>query len=274
MARNCPHCGRYLGASLQCTRCTSASSPNPFPARPRRSVLPPSSPPSPATDPSISSLGHSGIPNRPHRAATSPPSTPSGNLGRSGFLSLRGTVVKCSQGAVPGAQGVAPVRIILCLATAVLLLVNGQDLVIQGILGLFIQLLPYLLLVMLASWLLTKLHLKGCAKVLKRLPSFILRTVTRLGTNITKTMAKRSRPGWQLVIEHAGGQEQVRIAANAPFMEGQTIQVHGPRVQSVRDTWLVQGIAPVTFTRLGRGLVSTLILTVVLVPVCVWLLTR
>lgn len=269
MARSCPQCGKYLGAALQCRRCTGPSSPASSPARPRRAALPPSSQQSP-TAPLHPSPGRTRASGRPRHPGPRPTPARSGQPGRSGFFSIRGEVVAGSRERVAWAWGVLPVRIVLWLATAVLFFVKGRDLAIRELAALLILLWPYLLLLVLASWVLSKLHLKGCMGALLGAAGSILGAGLRIGT---EAASRRSRPGWRLTVDHAGGSENVRIAADAPIDEGQVVQVHGPRLGAVRDAWLVQGIAPLTFTRLGRGLVSTLVLALVLVPVCVWLLT-
>lgn len=247
MARSCPNCGKYLGAALSCPNCTGRHDPADSPTH--RRVTPPlpqaPSRPAPADQPGRAT---SGVP----RAAK--------------LFSVRGEVVACNRVAASWALGVLAVRLPLWLATVALLTIKGRDFLVQQAVGLLLTFLPLILLALAGWWLLGKLRLDGCLGT-------ILGAGVRAGVEAGSAFACRSRPGWELVVEHPGGREHVRVAASAPFEEGQIVQVHGPRLGRRRDAWLVQALSPGTFTRIGRGLVSTVVQLAVLLPLCGWLLT-
>lgn len=259
MARTCPRCKRYLGAQDHCTRCDGPSSPNRSPHGSRRVVLPPTSSTSPP-------------PPWERQPEQPTPASPRRTSGRSGFLSVRGEVVSVSPTGRAWVWGVFPIRTVLLLGTPILFLIKARDLIVGATLGLFMMLWPLLLILAIASWLLSKVHLDGCMSALLRMVGSIFGTGLRLGANLTSGAAP-SRHGWQVIVEHSGGREHVNIAADIPIDEGQVLLVHGPRLGTTREAWLVQGVTPMTFTRLGRGLVSTTVLVLLLTPVIVWLLS-
>lgn len=251
MSRTCPRCGHYLGSATVCAKCASSQ---PLVSRPRRTPPPP---------PPAAPQNHS-TPESPASPPRHQP-TPSGG---SGLFSVRGTVSDGGPVNISWAWGVMPVRLLLWAATLGLLLTKGQRLIVAGVTNLTLAFLPLILVALFGFWLLQKIGLGGLPGCLG---SIFGGTVSK-GADIGIRGMFRPRPGWRFVVDHAKGQESVRLAADVPLHEDHLVVVHGPRFGGTRDAWLIQGISPVSFTRLGRGLVGTVVRLALLVPVCVWLL--
>lgn len=171
--------------------------------------------------------------------------------------------------AVDGAQtqrrflpGTMPIRLGLALSWSVLMWVKAQDLMATVFWQLFWAFFPFLFLFLLGGFIVTKLGLGGCLAAPFALTAFGRRAAT-------------PQVGWDVVVDTGPtGPETVAIAGDPPLQTDQELLVHGPRIGGIRHAWLIQGIAPVTFTRFGRGLIGTAILVAILLPQIVWLLVR
>lgn len=243
MAGICPNCRLYYALD-QCPRCGPAATSNPtIPA------------PNPWDDAPY-------LPD-PYVAPEADDRYVQISGGRSGLFSVRGVVVdgqQVQQRFVPGAM---PLRWLVLAAWAALVYFKAQDLLVavfyEG-LGIF---LPIIIFVMLFGWVASKLRIGGCLLA---------------GFFIGQSARPRSAPrddGMLLTVHSSQSDaEQVLLAASVPVAPSEEVVVHGPSFGGTRHAWLMQGIQPTTFTRVGRGLVGTLVTLLVFVPQSVWLLVR
>lgn len=234
MAGTCEHCGRYLGASTTCTECGSEEV--------------------------------STTPSEWAETGGFPP--PEGDFfpapvdGSVGAFAVRGVVIAGEQVNLRYVPGTIAVRVGLVALWGFLVYTKALDLVTQMFWNLFWTAFPVLIVVVVVAWLASRVGMGGC-----------------LTAAFQVSLFSRNRDpfhtGWRLVVDAGqSGSHVVTVAGDLPFAAGHELVVHGPRVGGARHAWLVQGIAPVTYTRLGRGLVGTLVVAIILVPQMVWLLAR
>lgn len=243
MAGNCPRCHRYLGASPTCPDCD-----DPFggaAGSPQRTGSP---------------FAATSYPSGPPAGGPSGVVVPPNPTGSSGAFSVRGLVAGSAQVRQRFVPGTMLVRGGLAISWAALVYLKAADLVASTFWYLFWTLFPFLVLWLVVAALANRVGLGGCLSV-----PFTIR-------------APRVQPrddGWRLDVQTSPtGGERVLVAASPPVDVGDEIVVHGPLLGGVRHAWLIQGVAPSTYTRVGRGLVGTLLLAVVLLPQIVWLLAR
>lgn len=238
MAGNCPRCHRYLGASPTCPDCD-----DPFGGA--------AGPPPITTSPFTTSY-----PSGPSGAGGVQPN-PGGS---SGPFSVRGLVAGGSQIRQRFVPGTMLVRGGLAIAWGALVYFKAADLVASAFWYLFWTLFPFLVVWLVMAALASRVGLGGCMSV-----PFMIRP-------------PRIQPrdeGWTLDVETGPtARERVLVAAMPPVDVGDEVVIHGPSLGGVRHAWLIQGVEPSTYTRLGRGLVGTLLLAVMLLPQIVWLLLR
>lgn len=240
MAAKCPQCKRYLAGASTCGCGWSAglasTPPHPFPWR---------APADPVPD--------------------SPPAI----AGSGGPFHVRGLAVDGTEVEGRFVAGVQPIRMLAGLGWLAAVYFKGFDLVV-GLLGsLMVEFLPLLiglaLLMMIGSWIGSRTGTSGCLGVLFGM-------LVSAGGSARRGVERRT--GWDLLVDTGHGQEVVRVASSLPSHADQEVLVHGPLLWGRRHAWLVQGLEEPTFARLGRGLVGTGLLMLVLVPQVVWLLLR
>lgn len=236
MAGNCPECGRYLGASNACPECDGGT-PTPF--------VPPTTQPLWFPDEDGAGGAEAPIPR-----------------GSSSGFTVRGIAVEGSQVRRRLLPGAMLLRVLLALAWVGLVYLKAQDILAAAFWQLFWMAFPFLVIWMLLVAFAGRFGLGGCLAV-----------PFTLGAGLPRGTPRDD--GWDLVVmtsEDAG--ERVAVAGDLPIQPDHELVVHGPRLGDTRHAWVVQGVAPTTFTRVSRGLVGTVLLAAVILPQLVWLLLR
>lgn len=235
MAGNCPRCDRYLGASATCPDCD--------------------------VDPAWVPPPHPSWPSPAYATAEPDPPNTAPPDGRSDSFSLRGFVVEGTPIRQRFLPGTLAARWGMALTWGALVYLKAQDLVATAFWQLFWWAFPLLVVWLVLAFFAGKLGLGGCLTA---------------GLRLNTVRGPRPRDGgWRLLVATgADAAEHVVVAGDIPVQPDHEVVVHGPMIAGVRHAWLVQGVAPTTFTRLGRGLNGTVLLALVLLPQIGWLLLR
>lgn len=179
---------------------------------------------------------------------------------------LRGTVVEGESIRVTTAGGVRIVRLLLTTVLLITILVRREALlaaVTNGIVSLLLTFLfPILMIGFLIALVSRLVPFGGCLGGLMKVLTFS--ALNRRGTPTNTN-------GWRLTIDTPQGEVAAEVATSIPLNGGEQVSLHGPVIGRTKHAWLIQGITPRPFTKLGRGVLRLLLSTFVLVPLMVLL---
>ena len=135
--------------------------------------------------------------------------------------------------------------------------------VTNGIVSLLLTFFFPIVIIMVLLMLISRfLPIGGCLGGLMQVLTFS--ALTRRG-DTTDTNGRR------LTIDTPQGEVAAEVAGSIPFDGGEQVSIHGPVIGRTKHAWLIQGITPRPFTKLGRGVLGLLLSTFVVVPLTVLL---
>lgn len=243
--------GHYIGGASSCARCGwTALGGQPYQDNPFDELGPGSSTPFPSD------------------VEEEEPDAP---VIRAPVATVRGIVVEGVVVPTRVAGGVLPLRFLMVLAVVVTLVIKGpqvMEAIIEGTVRLALLFIwPLLLLFILFAILGKVLPGGGCLTSVFRFS--ILGAVLR-GPRQRRHSADPD--GWDLQLLTPTGLVPVNIAASLSLSGGEEIVIHGPTFNGTKHAWLAMVISPITQTRVGRGVISSIIGLLTVLPGCALLL--
>lgn len=274
-ARTCTKCGTYLGSSSVCSSCgTVRVQGRADPWGRDEPDTPDSRSDRRATNPFRAHEGLVGPDrdrperDRPERDVPPRAVRPAASRRTSAtWTGVRGVVTDGETRRLRSAGGVLPAQLLLVVALVVVVVVKGQriiELLTEGLVSLVLAfLVPIIIAIVLLVLIGRFLPISGILMVLLQ---FITLGAARRGGVV------QDANGWDVELDTRDGLMPVRIAAALRLVGDEEIVVHGPAFGGVKHAWLVQGIAPVPFIRVARGVIPLLVNAFVVFPVCMVLL--
>lgn len=243
MSRVCV-CGEYLGRRTSCTVCgrgdESTSPPDEWPRSANESAEPADVPGD--GDPAVSGA-------LPARSRT----TGGG---------LRGTVVEVRSYQARAAFGARPLQFLALAAVVGMIALRWEELT-EGLVNLTVALVAAAcpLFVLLAIGMAGKRAIPGLSGLGSR----------RWGG---RDAGPRLYDAWQLLVRTPDGRlVEARAVVRLSFQGGEEVVLRGPRWGRSRHAWLMRVTEPYRATRIGRGLIRTVLLWVVSIVVVVDLIS-